>query len=69
MKEKWINKFREELKEDLENAYDGDYDAWIEVVRDCPSATIDQLRAKASEELSEEEVEECYEKALLKIKN
>jgi ABC-type cobalt transport system substrate-binding protein len=46
-----ISDIKAELDEDLNNRYDGDYEAWVEVVYDCPSDSLEKLLSQIPEDM------------------
>ena len=42
------DQIKSELEEDL-SRYDDDYSSWVEVVRDCPSNTLEKLMGQVGD--------------------
>jgi hypothetical protein len=53
-----LNKIKVALNDDLHEAYDGNYNAWVEQVNDCPSNTLEDLYEKIPEDEEDEYFEE-----------
>lgn len=47
------DRIKRELEDDL-SRYDDEYSSWVEVVRDCPSNTLERLMGQVSEEDEDE---------------